>query len=254
MADRRLLVAGNWKMHATVEQATALSTELLARSLPEEVEVALFPPFTALWPVHLKVQGSALRLGAQNCHWEQAGAFTGEVSVEMLAPWCDYVLVGHSERRQYFGESDLDVERKSRAASAAGLTPVVCVGEQLREHRDGRAMEVVSAQIQGGLGWLQGREAIDLVVAYEPCWAIGTNLAAEQTHVGKVFGGLRELLLGIGGRVLAERTRILYGGSVRASNVADFVALEGCDGCLVGGASLDVEEFSQLVRRCAKEA
>ncbi|MBI5018029.1 MAG: triose-phosphate isomerase [Deltaproteobacteria bacterium] len=247
---RTPLVAGNWKMHKTVGEALRLVDALLPLVAGVEgVEVAVAPPFTALHAVGQRLVGTPLRLAGQNMHWEAQGAYTGEVSAAMLAEaGCAYVILGHSERRQLFGETDAGVGRKVAAALAGGLTPVVCVGETLEERDRGAAFEVVERQIRGALGSL-GPDVVDRVaVAYEPVWAIGTGRTATAAQAQEVHAFLRQVLGSLGGTERAGRVRLLYGGSVKPYNSAELLGQPDVDGALVGGASLEPETFASIVR------
>ena len=250
---RRPLIAGNWKMHKTHLEGVQL-TQKLAWALSSEdtdaVEVAVCPPFTALRSVGTLIEGDRLAfgLGAQNCHPEPQGAYTGEVSAPMLAKLaCGYVIIGHSERRSQFGETDELVSRKAAAVLANGMTPIVCVGESLEQREAGQTAEVVQGQLRGSLAGLSADQIGGLVVAYEPVWAIGTGRAATardaQETIALVRGTVAELATGSAGTV-----RIQYGGSVKAGNIEDLMAQPDVDGALVGGASLDADEFALIVK------
>ena len=242
------LIAGNWKMHKTVNEALALVDALVPRVRDlDGVEVSVAPPFTALYPVARALQGTPVRLAAQNMHWELQGAYTGEVSAPMLTELgVQYVILGHSERRQMFGETDEAVARKAARALAAGITPIVCVGETLEQRDAGRAADVVEAQVRAAVGPL-GADAVDrIVVAYEPVWAIGTGRSATAEQAQEMHARIREVLAALGGRERAERTRILYGGSVKPGNIRELMAQADVDGALVGGASLDAESFAAI--------
>ncbi len=252
MPSRIPLVAGNWKMHKTVAEARDLITAITQSHLPAGVEVAVCPPFTALAEVAGVLDGSAVRLGAQDLFWEPQGAFTGEVSPVMLADLrCRYVIVGHSERRQHFGETDETVARKTRAAFAHELAPIVCVGERLEDRDAGQTERVVTRQVEIATAALSPEHVRELVVAYEPVWAIGTGRAATGQEANRVTGLIRETLA----RKDAEgamQTRILYGGSVKADNATEFSRQPEIDGALVGGASLDAQKFLAIVRAHAE--
>ncbi len=244
------LIAGNWKMHKTAREGTALASSLRDRLGPVQgVEVAVAPPFTALHAVASALSGSPVRLAAQDVHWEPEGAYTGEVSAGMLREaGVVYVIVGHSERRSYFGEADAAVSRKACRCLEAGLTPIVCVGETLADRDGGRAFDVVQTQLRGALAPL-GPEAVDrVVVAYEPVWAIGTGRTAADEQAQEIHAHVRSLLASLGGAERADRTRILYGGSVKPGNIRGIMAQPDVDGALVGGASLDAETFASIVR------
>jgi triosephosphate isomerase len=247
---RRPLLAANWKMNPlTAAEAAALARAVLptAGERAGRVDVALFPPFPWLTAVAAELEGSAVGLGAQDCFWERSGAFTGEVSAAMLAGWCGWVIAGHSERRGYFGETDEQVARKAAAALAAGLRVIVCVGEREDQLEAGETERVVGTQLAAALGALAAEDADRLVIAYEPVWAIGTGRNAEPGQAGATMALVRRGLEAALGHEAAELVRVLYGGSVSAANVASYVGLEVCDGCLVGGASLKAEEFSSMI-------
>jgi triosephosphate isomerase len=251
---RKPFVAGNWKMNKTVAEARQLVSELVPglQSI-EAVDKVLCPPFTSLLAVAALLEGTDIGLGAQNMHWELSGAFTGEVSPSMVAELCRYVILGHSERRTYFGETDEGVNQKVRAALVHGLTPIVCVGETLEENESGRTNEVVSRQVRQGLADIKDLSepggGSSLVVAYEPIWAIGTGRASTPADASKVIGGvIRPALSELFDEQTAQVVRILYGGSVNGSNAAEFFAEIEIDGALVGGASLKVADFTQIVQ------
>lgn len=247
---RRKVIAGNWKMNKTVAEALALVMKLQERlsDLGDGVEVVIAPPFTALSPVGKVLEGSGLRLGAQNCHWEASGALTGEVSAGMLKEvGCAYVILGHSERRQLFGETDAVVNRRVRAALGAGLRPIVCVGETLAEREGGKTLEVVARQLRGTLLGLTEEDMAHVVVAYEPVWAIGTGKNATSAQAQEVHAHIREQLRQLLGRSVAEVVRIQYGGSVKPENARELLFQQDVDGALVGGASLKAEDFAAIV-------
>ena len=251
---RKPFVAGNWKMNKTGSEARALVTELLpGLSAINSIDRVLCPPFTNLWSVKELLQGSGIGLGAQNMYWEVSGAYTGEISPQMLSELCEYVILGHSERRQYFGETDETVNRKIKAALIHGLTPIVCIGETLDENQSGKTTSVVNKQVRGGLADLTPEEGSKLVVAYEPIWAIGTGLAAtpedaNEIHKDVVRAALRDML----GNEVAESIRILYGGSVKPSNAVSFFSQSDIDGALVGGASLKADSFIAIAEAAAQ--
>lgn len=247
---RKPFVAGNWKMFKTVAEARHLVSELVPALQPlEEVDRVLCPPFTALLPVAALLEGSGIGLGAQNMHWENSGAYTGEIAPTMLAEFCQYVILGHSERRQYFGETDETVNRKVQAALAHQLIPIVCVGETLEEYDAGRTADVVFRQVKAGLAGLSLSSGEGLVVAYEPVWAIGTGKASNGPDANKVIADvIRPALVEVVGAEMAGLIRVLYGGSVKADNASEFFAQPDIDGALVGGASLKVGEFKGIVQ------
>jgi len=250
MSERRPLIAGNWKMYKTSSEAAATASELAEQvNGVDQVDVMIAPAFIALDAVALAVTGSKVALGAQNLHWEAEGAFTGEISAGMLtASGCTYVIIGHSERRQYFGETDETVNNKMGAAIAAGLKPVMCVGETESQREAGQTLSVLDKQVRDGLKGLVAEELTQLVVAYEPVWAIGTGKTATTGQAQEVHAFIRKLLAEIYGPKLAEATRILYGGSVKPANIAELMAMEDIDGALVGGASLTADSFSRIVK------
>jgi triosephosphate isomerase len=246
---RKPIVAANWKMHTTPGQARDLASRTMAAiplSTRAAVEVVICPPFVALEGVHAAV-GESVALGAQNMYWQDQGAFTGEVSPLMLASWCRYVILGHSERRQYFGETDDHVHRKVRAALAHGLTPIVCVGESLAQREAGETHAWVALQVRGALHDIAPAELRTIVLAYEPIWAIGTGKTASGGDANEVAAMIREVLTSMCGVESAQAVRIQYGGSVNGTNAAEFLKLAEIDGALVGGASLKPEEFARIV-------
>jgi triosephosphate isomerase len=247
--SRTPLVAGNWKMNKTVPESLALVAEIGA-ALPrlDAVEVALLPPFTSLWPVSTSsIADSGVVLGAQNLYWETSGAFTGEISPAMLSGWCRYGLIGHSERRRLFGETDENVNRKVHAALSAGLRPMVAVGETLQENEAGRTEEVLGRQVPAGLAGLDGAQGLQVVMAYEPVWAIGTGKTATPDHAEQSCALIRRLVAQSLGTAVAESVRILYGGSVTPANAAELMSQPNIDGALVGGASLVAADFLAIV-------
>ena len=249
MAHRIPLIAGNWKMHKTGSQAAADADrlkELVERA--SDVEVMIAPTYTALFQVAQVLAGSPIALGAQNLYWEPQGAFTGEISAEMLLDaGCSQVIVGHSERRQFFGETDATVNRKILAAQAAGLLPVFCIGETEAQRESGETFSVLDKQVRDGLKDFVFGEPGGLVVAYEPVWAIGTGKTATREQAQEAHRHIRSLLESLFGEPVANAVRILYGGSVKPDNVRALMEMPDVDGALVGGASLDPETFSQLV-------
>jgi len=248
------IVAGNWKMNKTVEEARALAFDLSQKLRAiQGVEKVLCPPFPSLLPVAALLKGTEIGLGAQNLHWEEKGAFTGEVAPGMVAEFCQYVILGHSERRAYFGETDEMVNKKVRAALAHDLTPIVCVGETLDEYESGRTGEVVRRQIGRGLADVDPAKASRLVVAYEPVWAIGTGKASSGENANAVVADhIRPALASLFGAETAQAIRVQYGGSVTAANAAEFFGQPEIDGALVGGASLKADEFTAIVQAAAR--
>lgn len=250
MTARKPLIAGNWKMHELRGEAERLARAVAAGCADlADREVMLAPPFTALDVVAGVVGGSAIQLGAQNVHWESHGAYTGEVSAPMLRDvGCSHVIIGHSERRQHFGETDANVARKVRAAQESGLVPIVCVGETAAERAAGTTLEVIARQLHDGLLGPDTTAIASLVVAYEPVWAIGTGEVATPDLAQAVHAFIREVLAGLFEPEAAAGCRILYGGSVKPDNVDELMKEPDIDGVLVGGASLDVQAFLRIVR------
>jgi triosephosphate isomerase len=246
---RTPLIAGNWKMNKTVREAVDLARALvpLLRDVPG-VEVAVVPPFTALAAVGETIRGTTVRLGAQNMHWEDQGAYTGEISGAMLTDLdVSFVILGHSERRQLFGETDQGVATKAKKALDLRLTPIICVGETLDEREADCAFQVVERQVRGGLSLLGPASVGGIVLAYEPVWAIGTGRTATVAQAQEMHVHIRSILGALAGAEQAGLTRILYGGSVKPSNIAELMAAPDVDGALVGGASLEAETFASIV-------
>ena len=251
---RTPIIAGNWKMNKTIREAIqlvlAMKDELDAI---QGIEKVLCPPFTALSAVKLLVAGSSIKVGAQDIFWEEKGAYTGEISPVMLKELCDYVIIGHSERRKYFGETDEGVNRKVKAALAHGLIPIICVGENLEENEAGLTEKVVTRQVKGALEGVPAHEVEKLVIAYEPVWAIGTGKPATPEGAQAVIGGtIRKLLAEMYGEGVARKVRIQYGGSVNPANIGGFIAQPDIDGALVGGASLRAKDFVEIIRMAAQ--
>ncbi|WP_338833898.1 Triosephosphate isomerase [Moorella humiferrea] len=244
---RRPIIAGNWKMHNTTEKARELVELLKPLVGASDVEVVVCPPFTAIAATVNAAAGSNIAVGAQDLFWEDWGAYTGEVSGPMLKDLgCRYVIIGHSERRQYFGETDATVNKKLHAALRHDLVPIVCVGETLDEREAGKTLEVVRRQVEDGLKGLTPDQVETLVVAYEPVWAIGTGRTATAADAQEVIAFIRKTLKAMYGE-RAELTRIQYGGSVKPENIAELMAQPDIDGALVGGASLDAVSFAAIV-------
>ncbi len=243
-------------MNKTIAEARALVAGMsLALCKVKDVEKVLCPPFMALFPVAALLQGTDIGVGAQDMHWEAKGAFTGEIAPGMVAEFCEYVIIGHSERRTYFGETDETVNKKTAAARNSNLVPIVCVGETLAEYESGRTAEVVSRQIRVGLKGLDPEFAVRIVVAYEPVWAIGTGRASTGENANAVIRDfIRKPLAEMYGEATAQAVRVLYGGSVTAANAVEFFGQPEIDGALVGGASLKVDEFVAIVRAAAERA
>lgn len=251
---RRKFIAGNWKMNTNSAQGLELAAALAkAIGVESGVEVAICPPAVYLDAIAGAIHGSAVGLGAQNCHFEAKGAFTGEVSPPMLVDiGCKYVILGHSERRQLYHESNEDVNRKVKAALAAGLIPIVCVGETLDERKANRTQAVVREQVEGSLAGLSGEQVLQLVIAYEPIWAIGTGVVATPEQAEEVHADLRSLLAKQYTAGVANAVRIQYGGSVSAENAATLLAQPNIDGALVGGASLKADGFLAIIDAAKK--
>ena len=247
---RTPVIAGNWKLFKTIGESVALVNELKTLVADRQgVEIIVAPVFTALSRVYDAVEGSNVRLAAQNCYWEEEGAFTGEVAPKQLKDaGCSHVIIGHSERRQYFGETDLTVNRKTWAAIAAGLTTIVCVGESLAERESDQTFTVIETQIQGGMAGLAAEAFSHVVIAYEPVWAIGTGKTASDAQAQEVHVFIRRLIARLFGQAVADAVRILYGGSVKPDNVKGLMAQPDIDGALVGGASLKAESFAAIAR------
>ncbi len=243
-------IAGNWKMNKTVGEAVDLVRQLKPSVAGVEgVEVAVAPPFTALLAVRKELEGSSIRLAAQNVYWEEKGAYTGEVSALMLKEvGCHYAIIGHSERRQYFGETDMTVNKRIRAALDHGLDPILCIGETLKEREEGKTFTVIGSQLENGLKGTAEGEMERMVIAYEPVWAIGTGKTATPQQAEEVHEFIRQRLGQLYTRVLAEKVRIQYGGSVTPENAKGLMCQKDIDGALVGGASLRAETFSKIVR------
>ncbi len=250
MQDRKPLIAGNWKMFKTCAEAVETARQLMDLVADiSDTEVMIAPPFTALTPVAEILKESRILLGAQNLHWEKEGAFTGEISPLMLvSAGCQYVIIGHSERRQYFGETDHSVNKKINAANNNGLIPVFCIGESEKERESGQTFSVLDKQVKKGLEGLFADNLKTLVIAYEPVWAIGTGKTATTDQAQEVHQFLRSLVGKSFGETLAKSIRILYGGSVKPGNISELMARPDIDGALVGGASLDAETFSKIVQ------
>jgi triosephosphate isomerase len=250
---RTPVIAGNWKLFKTIAEATAMVNELkplVAGNADAEIVVA--PVFTALSRVAEALAGSNVRLAAQDCYWEEDGAYTGEVAPKLLADaGCSHVIIGHSERRQYFGETDETVNKKSKAAIAAGLTAIVCVGETLAEREADRTFAVIEKQLKDGLSGFSDDQLAKTVIAYEPVWAIGTGKTASDAQAQEVHAFIRALLSSMFGLAAADAMRILYGGSVKPDNVKGLMSQPDIDGALVGGASLKADSFAAIANFAA---
>ncbi|MBI4186109.1 MAG: triose-phosphate isomerase [Chloroflexi bacterium] len=245
------MIAGNWKMNTTVVEAVKLVREVCPElDRIDGVVKVVCPPFISLTAVKKLLKGSSIKLGAQNLYFEEKGAYTGEISPLMLADLCQFVIVGHSERRQYFNETGEIVNKKVIAALKSGLTPILCVGESLKENEAGRTADMVTGQLKDALAGVDSLR--DLVIAYEPVWAIGTGRAATGEQAERTIGLIRHNISILYNKETAERTLVLYGGSVTADNVAEFVRQPEIDGGLVGGASLKADQFVSIVRQTSE--
>ncbi len=249
--SRKVIIAGNWKMNKTAAEGKALVEALkplVADVCPDVADIVVCPPFTTLAAVVEAAKGSNIKVGAQNVHWAASGAFTGEISAAMLKEaGVEYVIIGHSERRQYFGETDATVNQRLKAALAAGLKPIVCVGELLEEREGGRTEQVLAAQLTGGLAGLTPEEMTRVVIAYEPVWAIGTGKTATPEMAELTHNFIRCTLNDLFGKEVGEGVRIQYGGSMKAENAGELVAQRNIDGGLIGGAALKADSFAALI-------
>ena len=246
---RRPMMAGNWKMNKTIEEATALASALLAAVASyDKVDRVVCPPYVCLPAVSEALRGTAVTVGAQNIHWADNGAFTGEVSGPMLKGLVSHVIIGHSERRQYFGETDETVNKRTHAAFKHGFTPIVCVGESLEQNQAGITESFVSGQVRAALEGLSAEQVQALVIAYEPIWAIGTGLAATSEQAQAVCGLVRSVVAELYGDEVAQATRVLYGGSTNEKNIAEIMQQPDIDGALIGGAALKVESYGAMVQ------
>ncbi len=254
MNARKYLIAGNWKMNLNSAEGADLAAHVVSQfGQQTEVSVCVCPTFTALEAVSKVVNESNVQLGAQNMHFESSGAYTGEISAEMLRHlYCNFVILGHSERRQYFGETDEIVNRKTRAALAANLKPIVCIGETLEEREAGKVSEVIQTQLEAALAGITIEQAESLVIAYEPVWAIGTGKTATPEMAEEVHAEIRCLLAGLFDAESAEKVRILYGGSMKPGNAAELLAQKNIDGGLIGGAALKASDFAGIIEAAVK--
>jgi triosephosphate isomerase len=250
MTIRKKLIAGNWKMNKTSADAGVLLQEIVsAVGKQSDVDVVICPPFTSLETAAKTLDGTTVKLGAQNLHPEKSGAYTGEISAEMLRSlFVNYVIIGHSERRTYFGDTDAFVNQKVLAALKNQLKPILCVGETLGERESGQTLKVVQTQLEAGLEGVTKELAANVVIAYEPVWAIGTGKVASTEQAQEVHAFIRSLLVNLLGDALAQKTRILYGGSMKPSNAPELLAQKDIDGGLIGGASLESRSFVELVK------
>lgn len=250
MSLRKKLIAGNWKMNKTSAEALSLSKEIVAEvGKVIDVEIVVCPPFTSLETVSKAIDGSSVKLGAQNMHPEASGAYTGEVSAPMLrALFATHVILGHSERRAYFGETDAFINKKVLASIKNQLKPILCVGETLAEREGGTTLKVVQTQLEGGLAGVSKDDAASVVIAYEPVWAIGTGKVATTAQAQEVHAFIRSLLVKLFGEQVAQKVRILYGGSMKPQNAPELLAQKDIDGGLIGGAALETRSFVDLVK------
>jgi triosephosphate isomerase (TIM) len=247
---RKPIIAGNWKMYKTIPEAKTLVTGLIDKLAGYTgVEVVFCPPFTALSSVKELVKGTPYGLGAQNLYWKEQGAFTGETSPLMLKDiGCDYVIIGHSERREHFGETDETVNQKVKAALAIGIKPIICVGESLAQREAGETKALIKKQTEKALAGVEASVIPQIVIAYEPIWAIGTGKSSNGTDANEVIGLIRSTTAGLFGNEVAQQMRIQYGGSVKPENIKEYMDQPEIDGALVGGASLDVEIFLKIIK------
>ena len=247
---RKPMMAGNWKMNKTIGEAVALAEAIRAAvNEMNNVDRVVCPPFVDLPAVQAALAGSNIAVGAQNMHWAANGAYTGEVSPGMLAGLVQYVILGHSERRQYFAETNETVNQKTKAALAAGLTPIVCVGESLEQNEAGETQSFVSGQVKAALADLTAEQVLQLVIAYEPIWAIGTGRSATAQQANDICGGVvRQAVRELYGDSTADATRVLYGGSANDKNIRELMEQPDIDGALIGGAALKVESYGEMVR------
>lgn len=248
--ERKLLIAGNWKMNKTVAEAEAL-VDGLCRELAniKEVDIVVCPPFTALYSVSKKILDTQIRLGAQTMNEHKYGAYTGEINAGMLKEFSvRYVILGHSERRQYYGESNALIATKALAVHAAALKPIICVGETLAEREAGKAEAVIGEELHGSLAGLTAEQMVETTIAYEPIWAIGTGKTATSAQAQEIHAFIRKTLASMFGEAVAKKVRILYGGSVKPTNARELMSQPDVDGGLVGGAALEIRSFSDIVK------
>ena len=250
---RKKLIAGNWKMNKTSADAVALGEEIVTEvGRQTGVDIVVCPPFTALESVGKKLEGSTVKLGAQNMHPEASGAYTGEIAADMLrALFASYVILGHSERRSYFKETNAFINQKVLAALKSQLKPILCVGETLQEREAGSTLSVIQTQLEQGLQGVAKEIATSVVIAYEPVWAIGTGKVATTAQAQEVHAFIRGLLTNLFGEAIAQKVRILYGGSMKPANAPELLAQKDIDGGLIGGASLEARSFVELINAAA---
>ena len=252
-ALRKAVIAGNWKMNKTPAETKALIAEMKPLVAGADCDVVLCVPYIDVFAAMEAAEGSNIKIGVENCHWAESGAFTGEVSATMLKEiGVPYVIIGHSERRQYFGETDVTVQQRTRAALDAGLTVILCVGEYLEQRQQGVTMEVVRMQTKIALGGVSEAELENIIIAYEPVWAIGTGLTATAAQANEVNHEIRNCVAELYGKAAADKMVVQYGGSMNAANADELLAKEDVDGGLIGGASLKAEDFSIIVKAASK--
>jgi triosephosphate isomerase len=247
--SRKPIMAGNWKMNLSIEAALNLASEIRNRCARfRDVDVVLSPQGMMLWPIARRLEGSRIGLASQNCHWADQGAYTGELSPKQLSELgCQYGIIGHSERRQFFGETDEDVGRKARSLHDHGVIPIICIGESLAEREAGQTLAVVTTQLTAAIAPLSHEELANSILAYEPVWAIGTGRTASPAQAQETHQNIRQLIARHATGNVADQVRIQYGGSVKPNNVRDLMAERDIDGALVGGASLTADSFTQIV-------
>ena len=252
-ALRKAVIAGNWKMNKTPAETKALIAEMKPLVAGADCDVVLCVPYIDVFAAMEAAEGSNIKIGVENCHWAERGAFTGEVSAKMLKEiGVPYVIIGHSERRQYFGETDVTVQKRTRAALDAGLTVILCVGEYLDQRKQGVTIEVVRMQTKIALGGVSEAELDNIIIAYEPVWAIGTGETATAEQANEVNHAIRECVAELYGKAAADKLVVQYGGSMNAGNADELLAKEDVDGGLIGGASLKAEDFSVIVKAASK--
>ncbi len=245
---RKPIIAGNWKMNMTPDEAKELVAALIPMVADAKCDVVVCPPYVDLCTVASLLKGTNIKLGAQNIHWAEKGAFTGEISAKMLkARGVEFAIVGHSERRQYFGETDETVNARAKAALEAGITPIICVGESLAQREDGVTDAVVTVQTVAALKGFSNEQVASLVIAYEPIWAIGTGKTATKEDANATISVIRKAVAGVFGNETANKVRIQYGGSMNPKNASELMAMPEIDGGLIGGASLKADDFSKVV-------
>lgn len=251
---RKVIIAGNWKMNKNISESIDLANGI-QRSVYDidSIDIVVCPPYTSLSDVREIIGVTNVKLGAQDVYWEAEGAFTGEISCGMLkSVGCEYVIIGHSERRQFFGETNETVNKKTKAALKAGLKPIVCVGEKLEERKAGKAFQVVKDHVENSLAGLTRQDMLNVVIAYEPVWAIGTGVNATKDEAQEIHKYIRDLLAKMFDADVANAVRIQYGGSVKPDNIAELISEPDVDGALVGGASLKTDSFAAIIKNCIK--